>query len=211
MPQLLRNKDIAPPESTGGDSFRYVHAETGHRSVASTYYDWWERIKDHRKGNVLPPISEADAQDQLCAQLPPEWCEGSDPNRPFVNPRFSLGDVGDVMRVIASWIGSGFQFVSQAEADRRARICVGCYNNINVAGCGACHQLGKFITGALAQRKTPYDESLKVCGVCRCVNRAQVHIPLENLAAKDSPEKQALYPAFCWQKQDGENFLPAAV
>lgn len=208
MPQLLRNKDLCPP-----DFFRSVDRDTGHRTEARTYHDWVIAARQHRIANSLPiPADfEAQLQNDLCAQLPPEFCEGSDPNRPYVNPRFSLGDVGDVMRVIVSWIGSGFQFVSQSEADRRARICVGCYNNINVAGCGACHQLGKFITGALAQRKTPYDDSLKVCGVCRCVNRAQVHIPLENLAAKDSPEKQALYPAFCWQKQGGENYLPAAV
>lgn len=208
MPQLLRNKDLCPP-----DFFRSVDRDTGHRTEARTYHDWVIAARQHRIANDLPISADFETQlnDDLCAQLPPEFCEGSDPNRPYVNPRFSLGDVGDVMRVIVSWIGSGFTFVSQAEADRRARICVGCYNNINVAGCGACHQLGKFITGALAQRKTPYDDSLKVCGVCRCVNRAQVHIPLENLAAKDSPEKQALYPAFCWQKQGGENFLPVAA
>lgn len=203
--QVLRNKDLVPP-----DNFRYVHSETGVRSEASDYWTWQERIKSHREANTLPSISPDEAEDQLCQQLPPEWCSQSDPNRPWVDTRFTLGDVGDVMKVFVSFAGSGFQFVEQAEANRRARICVGCYNNINVSGCGACRQLAGFITGSLAQRKTPHDDTLKVCGVCRCLNRAQVHIPLSALDAKDSPDKQARHPSFCWLKRGGENRLEAA-
>lgn len=209
--QVLSNRDMAPPELIGGDSFRYTHVETGERSAATDYYTWQTKIKDHRKGNNLPPLSPAEAEDQLCRQLPPGWCEGSDPNRPFVDTRFTVGDVADVMKVFVSFAGSGFQFVSQEEANRRARICLGCYNNVNVAGCGACRQLAGFVTGTIAQRSTPHDAALKVCGVCRCVNRAQVHVPLSALDAKDSPEKQALYPSFCWQKKGGDNYLAEAA
>lgn len=208
MPQLLKNRDNCPP-----DFYRNTDRDTGHKIEARTYYDWIANARQHRVANSLPIPDDFEAQlnSELCAQLPPEWCEGSDPNRPWVDIRFSLGDVGAAMRVFANFALSGFNFVSQDEATRRARLCVGCYNNINVQGCGACQQLGKVITGTLAQRKTPHDDALKVCGVCRCLNRAQVHIPLENLAAKDSPDKQALYPAFCWLRRDGENYLPAAA
>lgn len=203
--QILRNKDLVPP-----DNFRYVHSETGHRSEASDYWTWQGRIAAHRKANNLPVVSAAEAENQLCQQLPPSFCSQSDPNRPWVDIRFTLGDVADVMKVFVSFAASGFQFVSQEEANRRARICVGCYNNINVSGCGACRQLAGFITGSLAQRKTSHDDALKVCGVCRCLNRAQVHVPLEALDTKDSPEKQALYPSFCWLKNGGENYEEAA-
>lgn len=206
--QVLRNKDLCPP-----DFFRSTDRDTGHRIEARTYYDWIANARQHRVANGLPIPGNFEAQlnSELCAQLPPEYCEGADPNRPWVDPRFSLGDVLAAMKVFASWVTSGLGFVSQDEAVRRARICVGCYNNLNTPGCGACYQLGKVITGTLAQRKTPHDDALKVCGVCRCLNRAQVHIPLDSLAAKDSPEKQALYPTFCWLKQGGENYLPAAA
>lgn len=208
MPQLLKNRDHCPP-----DFFRSTDRDTGHKIEARTYYDWIAAARQHRIANNLPIPDDFEAQlsTELCAQLPPEWCEGSDPNRPWVDIRFSLGDIGAAMRVFASWVASGLGFVSQVEAIRRARICVGCYNNVNVQGCGACQQLSRFVTGTLAQRTTPHDDALKVCGVCRCLNRAQVHIPLENLAAKDSPDKQALYPAFCWLRQGGENYLPAAA
>lgn len=206
--QTLRDKSTAPP-----DFWRYKDPDTGHLTEGRTHHDWIEAARQHRTANNLPIPDNFTAimEDQLCAQLPPELCEGSDPNRPWVDIRISLGDVGDAMRVFASFALSGFKFASQEEATRRARICVGCYNNINIQGCGACQQLGRFMTGTLAQRKTAHDESLKVCGVCHCLNKAQVHVPLKDLAAKDSTEKQALYPVFCWQKQGGENYLPAAA
>lgn len=208
MPQLLKNRDHCPP-----DFFRSTDRDTGHKIEARTYYDWIASARQHRVANSLPIPDDFEAQlnTELCAQLPPEWCEGSDPHRPWVDIRFSLTDVGDAMRVFANLALSGFNLVSQDEATRRARICVGCYNNVNVQGCGACQKLGSFITGSLAQRKTPHDEALNVCGVCRCLNKAQVHVPIDSLAAKDSPEKQALYPSFCWLKQDGENYQMVAT
>lgn len=206
MPQILSKRDVTPP-----DGFRFTHPETGYRSEAIDWFTWMENIRAHRAANDLPPVTPEQAEDQLCAQLPPENCEGSDPNRPYVNTRISLGDVWDAMKVFGRFAMSGFQFVTQDEANRRARICVGCYNNVNVTGCGACHQLGEAVTGALAQRSTPHDAALKVCGVCRCLNKAQVHIPLDSLDAKDSPERQALYPIFCWLKKGAENYLPLAA
>lgn len=205
MPQVLRRRDLTPP-----DFFRYVH-ETGHVSQAVDWDTWQENIRDHRKANNLPPISANDAENQLCGQLAPEHCEGNDPNRPWVDPRISLSDVADAMKVFASFMVSGFKFVSQAEATRRARICVGCANNLNVQGCGACRSMATFITGSLVQKNTPHDDKLKTCGICKCMNVAQVHIPLENLDKKDSPDKQALYPSFCWLKFGGENYQPTAV
>lgn len=207
--QVLSNRDIAPPEITGGDSFRYTHRETAHRSAATDYWTWWTRIKEHRKANNLPPITQTEAESQLCDQLPPGWCHGDDPNRPHVDVRISLNEVWDVMKVFESFVVSGFNFVSQEEANRRARICIGCPNNVNLSGCGACRQMGEMLVGELAKRSTPHDPALKTCAVCKCLNKAQVHIPLDSLDAKDSPEKQALYPSFCWLKISGENFLPA--
>lgn len=206
MPQVLRRRDISPP-----DFFRYVHSETGHPTVAVDWTTWQEEIVKHRQGNNLPPITANDAEDQLCGQLAPEWCEGNDPNRPWVDPRISLNDVADAMKVFASFMVSGFKFVSQEEATRRARICVGCPNNLNIQGCGACRQIASFVTGTLAQRSTPHDDKLKTCGVCRCVVKALVHIPLNALAAKSTPDREALLPSFCWQKPSGENYQPAAA
>lgn len=204
MPQLLARRDICPP-----DGFRYVHRETGHVTTALDYYTWTDLIRQHRTANSLPEVSTSDIETQLCGQLAPEWCVGDDPNRPYVEPRIALGDVWEAMKVFAKFALSGFKFVDQAEANRRARICVGCQNNMNVQGCGACQQLGQMITGELANRSTPHDAALKTCGVCKCLNKAQVWIPLDSLEAKDSPEKQALYPSFCWLRSGGENFLPA--
>lgn len=202
--QILARRDMTPP-----DGFRFTHPETGYRSEAVDWFTWQDSIRAHRTANNLPPITPEQAESQLCEQLAPENCVGSDPNRPFVDTRISLGDVWDAMKVFGKFALSGFKFVDQAEATRRARLCVGCHNNIGVMGCGACQQLGSIVTGDLAQRSTPHDAALKVCGVCKCLNAAQVHVPLDALDAKDSPEKQALYPSFCWLQKSSENYLPA--
>lgn len=57
------------------------------------------------------------------------------------------------------------------------------------------------LTGIFSSLSTPFDGDLKVCGVCKCINKAQVHVPLDVLEEKDSPEKQAQYPSFCWLKK----------
>lgn len=213
MPQLLRNKDIAPPENTGGDSYRFTHQETGHRSVAMTYYDWIERIKAHRTANNLPPITEVDATSQLCAQLPPEWCEHDNPNsRSWVNTRLSWGDIAEGAKAYLRFALSGFTTVSQAEANRRARICAGCFLNVLVQGCGACAKIATLITGDVANKTTPYDGTLKACAACKCPNKATVHFPLPLLEQADpNDEKQPAFTDFCWRKRTSENYFPAAA
>jgi hypothetical protein len=207
--QVLNNRDLAPPELTSGDSFRFTHPETMHVSAASEYYTWQERIRDHRKANNLPPISAATVEDQLCKQLPPEWCSHAENNRAWVNTRFSWGDIVTGAVAYVKLAVSGFQTVSQPEADRRARICAGCFLNVNAQGCGACGKMGELITGDIAKKKTQFDAALKACAACLCPNRATVHFPLEILEAADpNDEKQPLFTDFCWRKKSSDNYLP---
>lgn len=210
--QVLNRRDIAPPEISGGDSFRFTHKETAHTSKASDYFTWQDRIRDHRKANALEPVSPVESEHQLCQQLPPEWCSHSENNRPWVNTRLSWSDLWSGAVAYVKLMASGFQTVSQNEANRRARICAGCYLNVTLQGCGACSQMAELITGEVAKKRTDYDDALKACAACLCPNKATAHFPLELLEGADpNDEKQARFTEFCWRNKTSENYLPRAA
>jgi hypothetical protein len=205
--QILSRRDVTPP-----DGFRFTHPETSHRSEAMDWFTWQDRIRAHRKANDLPPISETVADDQLCQQLPPEWCSHAENNRKWVNTRLSLGDIVNGFVAYVKLAIRGFETVSQAEADRRARICAGCFLNVNAQGCGACGQMATLITGDIAKKKTAFDDALKACAACLCPNKSTVHFPLSILEEADpNDEKQPLFADFCWRKKTSENYLPEMV
>ena len=195
--QLLKRLDVSPP-----DQFRYVDPDTGWLNRQMAYDTWVLKQKEHRRANGLPVPDDLEAlmQDQVCRTIGPEWCEYANDGS-FVNLRFTLGDVVTYTKaLIAALTGN---YVSEEEANRRARICAGCYLNVTVGGCGACHQLNNLVA---SDRSTPYDESLRNCAVCKCFNKFQVHVPLTILSSHSSGERQAQYPNFCWLKVDGLNY-----
>jgi len=145
--------------------------------------------------------------DQLCGQLPPEYCERPE-GKGWINPRLKWNDIVDGTKAFIALATGGFNFVDEVEAERRAWICSGCPNDIALSGCGTCRKMASLVTGELAQRKTVYDADLKACAVCRCSIQAMVHFPMEALEKSDSPERQELYPEWCWKKRGGENYEP---
>ena len=204
--QRLIDRSLVPPLDNENRHFRYIH-ETGHWSVASTYFDWMDRIYAHRKSNNLPIPADLDAQaeNQLCEQLPPEWCERTKDDS-WVSTRFGLDDFLNGMKAFGRLMAGGFAFVPQAEADRRARICANCYYNTNIPGCLTCKKLADYVTGDVAKQHTAFDDRLKSCAVCKCSNQAQVHFRMEDLP--DNAEHQPLYPkAFCWKSKLSPNYV----
>lgn len=191
----LLNREQVVPENGDGHNFRYRHQETSHWSVATDYWTWIERVNLHRRANNLAPISAEEAEDQLCQTLPPGWCKQTkEGGTPAVNTRFGWKDVVEGMKSFARVVRTGF--VSQAEADRRARICASCYFNVGVEGCGSCHKMATLVTGEVASKKTSYDPRLKACAVCKCALKSLIWFPLNAL----NPDKRDLVPSFCWQK-----------
>lgn len=204
----LNDRSLVVPSDKQDRSFRYTHAETGHVSHGADYRSWIIACKEHRRANNLPiPADFASrAEDQLCGELPPTWCKQSGGST--VDTGFSLGDVVDWIKAVANRFVSGQPLVSQEEANRRARICVQCPLNIDAGGCGSCSKAVSFLTPGMASRSTPYDSDLKNCAICKCFNRVQAFFPLSALLANETPEKEALYPAFCWKQPVGHNFIP---
>lgn len=208
---LLKNREISPP-----DFFRFTHAETGYVSTAIDWYTWQENIAAHRKANTLPPITPEEAEAQLCETLPPGHCKhlpADRKNRSWVNTRLRFGDIAQGMKAYVSLIASGFQTVSQSEANRRAAICSSCYLRITPQGCGACVKLSRLITGDLARKTTIHDSHLqnRACAACSCALQSIVHFPLALLERADNDAKQEAFTPFCWRKKTRENYLPEAV
>jgi hypothetical protein len=208
---ILKRRDQTPP-----DGFRYVHQETGYVSWAIDIHTWFENIVAHRNANNLPPITLEMAEAQLCETIGPSWCAHSpsvQKGHGFVSTRLRWRDIVEGTKAYLSFIASGFQTVSQAEADRRAGICAGCFLQVVPQGCGACVKIGRLITGNVATKTTAHDRLLanKACAVCHCGTKSIVHFPMPLLEKADTPEKQAAYPSFCWRKQGGEAYQPEAV
>jgi hypothetical protein len=195
----LKNRSECPP-----NGFRFVSPETGHASTAVDYYTWIERIKEHRKANNLPWVDPETCEDQLCSTLRPElWEYEKEGDLSWVDTNIRVGDVVDFTKVLIAQTGQ--DFVSQEEANRRAKICAGCYLNIRVQGCGVCGQLLDLVL----DRKTDYDSMLQNCAVCKCFNQAQVHFSMTALDKADSEWKQSHYPKeFCWKSHQSPNYQP---
>lgn len=194
------------------DNFRYFHAETKHQTTGPDWWTWRDRIFEHRKSNELPlPANMMElAEDQLCRQLSPEWCDRSEADKNFVSTRLTWADIVQGATSYVKQLFSTKQpMVEQAEADRRARICAGCFLNVNPQGCGACQKMAEFVIGDVAAKSTPYDSELKACAVCACPNKATVWFHMELLEEHDTPQKQAMYPPeFCWRSKGSPNYLP---
>lgn len=202
MRRYLR-RDTAPP-----DFFRFTHPETGYISRGVSWWDWKNDIYAHREGNSLPiPENMMDiAEDQLCGLLSPEHCEHSE-GTTWVNTRFGMEDVKNGMKAFAKFLAGGLNFVTPAEAERRAYICAGCPLNVQAEGCGTCVKIASLITGEVAKRTTPYDGQLKTCAICKCINAVAVHFPMDAIAAATTPVQEEAFPDWCWKKVGAENCL----
>lgn len=211
----LRDKSKGVP-----DHFRFTHPEDGFVSRGINWWDMWEEadgsVVKHRKGNGYPPVTEAEVENQLCEQIGPAYCQqeklGNGPTK-FINTRLRFRDIVEGTKAYVALIASGFQTVSQTEADRRARICSGCYLKVQPQGCGACVKIARLITGEIAGKKTTYDSHLynRACAACSCPVQSIVHFPLALLESADNGDKQSAFTDFCWRKKGGANYLPEAV
>lgn len=211
---MLRIKD----KSKGvPDQYRYTHRETGWISRGVSFLEMWSlsigSVVNHRKANGLPPITEAEAEDQLCRQIHPEYCqydEGETGSHTWTDTRLRMHDIIQGTKAYLALIVSGFKTVSQEEANRRGKICASCYLKVAPQGCATCVKLSEHITGDIATKKTPYDDMLVnlACAVCKCSVKAIVHFPLASLEKTDDDAKQEAFPSFCWRRRDGENYQP---
>lgn len=206
MLQQLKSYREVPP-----DGYRYTFPETGHTIKSWSITAWVDKAREHLEANNLPVPDNLQAimEDQLCNLLPVTWCEYTDPDRPRIDTRFSWADVEQGSKTLFEWVKQGLPLVSQDEAERRAKICANCYANVRADGCGqSCRELIRAIIGIFVSRQTSVDFRLNACGVCKCVLKNKVHVPLEVIEKYDNPSFQAMFPNFCWLRKDSDNYKP---
>lgn len=115
--------------------------------------------------------------------------------------RFSLKELHRGMQVFKTWLAAGMPMVARDEANMRGSICVGCSQNIFVSGCKSCTAIGRTILSFKPKAKTPYDAQLHNCGICKCMNQAQIWCPVEYLKMGTTPDMIEKFPDHCWKKK----------
>jgi hypothetical protein len=190
----LADKGLIPP---GGWRFEI----DGTTVVGSSYVSLFNTVMDFADthGVEVPPVdTEQWFQDQLCRQNTDIQCEVV---APVTNATrvVSAGDALRFLKVLKNWLSSGAHLVPQAEAERRSEICAQCPLNIEITGCSSCMGIASKIFELTGGRRTRFDNQLKGCGACGCVNRSQVWVPLDVLAKGVSPEMK--FPEACWKRE----------
>jgi hypothetical protein len=183
---------VSRPGQGTPNEWRYVQPETGAVFHAFSYWELADKVRKHRAAMNLDLAKswEDRFQDDLCRQNEEAPCHGRVDTKKD-SRRLTLQDLRRFMSTISKWDGT---LVAREEAERRAAICIACPKNQSVRGCWGCAGLLKEVVKFLQGKKgTTVDSALESCGVCGCVLRAKVWMPLDT---KDGLE----YPSHCWQR-----------
>jgi len=151
-------------------------------------------VRKHRHANGLScdmDVLEQQIEEWLCDQLPSGFCV-DDKGRPVQGRGLTMSQIEEAMKPVRK-----SPVVTQAIAEERAAICVKCEYNIPSGVCETC----KGVVTRLKDRTTLLDSKLKLCAICKCFNKAQVHVVPETIV-KRTPAKEALrYPKKCWKRR----------
>lgn len=195
---MTPKENIVPP---GG--FHYEDKANKFRVEGHSYQSVAENLMRYRMTNKLPvgnPLK--DVLDYVCGNWP-HFCSQHNPPINGGNANPSLASR------VASWLASLYRaartlgndsnFVTQAEADRRAAICLACPQNKEwKVGCGSCLQSAVQLGYTFrAGRKASEEKRLLACDVIGQENATAVWVkglpPL-------SPSDYSKLPAACWRK-----------
>lgn len=108
--------------------------------------------------------------------------------------------------VPVDWLASGGNPVPQELAEKRAAVCAACPKNespewYSQAG-GQVIEAGvkawQALKGKTVTFETSQGDKLKSCGVCKCLLRVKVFVPLEHIVQHTKPEVLAEFPPECW-------------
>jgi len=137
----------------------------------------------------VPQDWQAVIRHEICEQRPDIECrEIGEPER-FT----TFADVERFATTLKNWLSQGSQWVPHDEAERRAGICAGCFENKPSKLCLACSSL-KWVAERAGMPSTSRDPELYNCRVCGCVNKIAIHVP------KDAMDITGLtFPKHCWK------------
>jgi len=182
----LKGRHVVPY----GGRYELNLPDKGMVGMGTTFPMLSNNIRNYRKANAIPIGLgfEDELEREVCAKYPNE-CDETDARIPDRNRRCTFDDVILGTKVMVRLKLSGNKLVSQDEANRRAKICATCPNNISpVLPCGGvCGELATVITSIVGGNGTPFDPKLNSCAICCCFLSASVWVALE-VQTPDLPE-----------------------
>lgn len=188
-----------PDYTVYGDSNGYFWPveQTKTVVVSLTFKTLIESVKKHLTANdVAIPIDLERSMNEFACQEHSENCEEIDPDAERKIGLFYLAKKFFTAVISAATQG----LVDQAEAERRAAICVSCPHNagssLNLCGSG-CHT-ARFVKEAaesMSTKHTPLDGQLNTCARCECSLKMKIWVNKEAMA-----DKTIEWPSHCWMK-----------
>lgn len=142
------------------------------------------QVKKYLRSNNIPVPENLTllVTDYICRSVPLGFCYGE-------------SELGRVRFISSSQIAEGTKliwqkarmpkgefYVTQEEAERRAKICADCPMNLHGICTSCTSSLSDTLSRLIANRSTPYDDFLDTCALCACGLRAKVHVSLKALA-----------------------------
>jgi hypothetical protein len=195
---------LARPNSTPPGGWRWTDPNTLTLIQANTFDSLVKDAETHRRVNNLPPIPDIRiiVMDQICRRIPSELSHGAtagvvgsfkanpSPRNNALVAKFSISESLSRTLVLLRAFRSQ---VSQAEAERRAAICLACPLNTQEQVCYSCSIKGTIDQWLGGSRTTGSDNMLALCGVDGTFSKAMVHVKAEYKA-------NGGFPDGCWKK-----------
>lgn len=199
----LTRPNVTPP---GG--WRWTDPNTLAVLRADTLAELVKAAVAHRKANKLDPIPDlmAVVMDQICRQVPASLCHATSSNvvGSFRANPGAPGNTGNVARFSLSTsisktlvlVRNNAGRVSQAEAEKRAGICVVCPMNTQEQVCYSCSVKSTMDQWLGGSRTTGVDHQLALCGIDGTFSKVSVHVK-----AEPNQKKLGGYPDGCWKRE----------
>lgn len=202
----MKAKILIKSQIPYGGGYHYKDPNSGMHIYGTTFAMVVNRVVEHRRANGYPIGLglEDEIEEQLCLSYPNE-CSDAPEGIPR-KKELTLSDVVAGTRVMMSFERNGSQLVSREEAERRAKICLGCpYNASFIKPCsGICQELKNIVDWITERQGTQYDSKLYSCNICGCFLQAAIWLRLEDQCVGVNEEQkpkfeytQAKYG--CWK------------
>lgn len=173
-------------------SYTFIDPDTGHRYTGKDKKELFFSILSYREQNNLPPIAALDTV------LDHYWCslpENRGKCEQFKLQRSWMQYVKGGVALLENVFYGKDNLLSPAEAEIRAKVCVGCPENVFPDKSGFIAWSDELALAATGGLRCPSYANLGNCNVCSCPLRSLVFY--KKAAAKD--EEVGKLPKHCWK------------